>query len=110
MKPLFIPLKAEHYLAFENGTKTNMEEYRPYGARWNSRTCAIGREVILSYGYGTQRRMIGIIIGFRRDALPTQSDAWRGCYGDKGGDAACIKIGELRPLISKNNHNEGIAP
>lgn len=32
-RPLFIPLKREHYERFANGTKT--EEYRPHGTRWN---------------------------------------------------------------------------
>lgn len=59
MKPLFIPLKAEHYLAFSSGNKDT--EYRLYGKRWNKKTCAPGRDVILSYGYGKQRRSTGVI-------------------------------------------------
>ncbi len=61
-KPLFIPLNAEHYLAFENGTKRN--ERRIYGPRWNEKTCHIGRRVTLSYGYGKARRISGTIIAF----------------------------------------------
>lgn len=90
MKPLFIPLKTEFFEAFEAGTKTH--EFRPYGPRWNERTCSIGREVVLSHGYGKQRRRRGVIVGFERSAEPTKSDAWHKCYGDRKGDAACICI------------------
>ena len=41
MKPLFIPLKAEHYDAFDDGSKVN--EYRLYGPRWNEKNCYPGR-------------------------------------------------------------------
>ena len=58
-KPLFIPLKKQHHLEFESGTKT--VEYRKYGPRWNERTCAPGRPAILSYGYKTLKRMSGVI-------------------------------------------------
>jgi len=90
MKPLFIPLKTEFYEVFASGVKDT--EYRLYGPRWNERTCAIGRAVVLSHGYGVKRRMRGVIVGFTRSADATDSDAWRKCYGDKVGDAACIKI------------------
>lgn len=49
MKPLFIPLKREHFEAFERGEKTT--EYRVVGPRWNAGTCAIGRPVTLRLGY-----------------------------------------------------------
>lgn len=90
MKPLFIPLKTEHFNAFENGSKT--WEYRLYGSRWNENTCQVGREVLLSCGYGKQRRLRGKIIAFVRSAEPTNTEAWRDCYGDRTGDAACIGI------------------
>ncbi len=90
MKPLFIPLKAEYFDAFEAGTKDT--EYRRRGARWNSETCQIGRKVILSYGYGTHRRLHGIITGFYYDTCPAKLPGWVGCYGEGAGDAACIKI------------------
>jgi len=48
MKPLFIPLKGEYFDQFQAGTKDT--EYRVYGPRWNERTCAVGREVVLSRG------------------------------------------------------------
>lgn len=95
LKALFIPLFTVHYNAFESGDKT--EEYRPYGPRWNERTCAIGREVVLSCGYGKKRRMRGIVIGFRRSIEPTRTQAWKDCYRDRTGDAACIKIKIVRP-------------
>ena len=61
MRPLFIPLKTEFFLAFEAGTKTI--EYRPYGPRWNERTCTVGRDVLLSHGYGTKRRLRAKVVG-----------------------------------------------
>jgi len=65
MKPLFVPLKKQWFLAFERGEKT--VEYRR-GKRWNERTCAIGRPVVLSLGY-SGRRLIAVISKFvrRRD-------------------------------------------
>ena len=62
-KPLFIPLKAEYYEAFEDGTKNT--EYRKYGPGWNEKTCRVGRAVTLSYGYGKQRRLSGVVTGFK---------------------------------------------
>ncbi len=61
-KPLFVPLKAEFYEAFERGTKTT--EYRLHGPRWNASTCYPGRSAILSFGYGKQRRMKCSVKGF----------------------------------------------
>jgi len=61
-KPLFIPLKGEHFEAFERGEKDT--EYRPYGKRWNERTCYLGRPVVLSFGYGKHRRLTGVIRSF----------------------------------------------
>jgi hypothetical protein len=62
LKPLFIPLKREYFEAFASGAKT--AEYRKYGARWNEKTCAPGRPVLLSCGYGKQRRLCGVITAF----------------------------------------------
>lgn len=53
MKPLFVPLKTEHFLAFRNGTK--LVEYRLYGPRWNESTVVPGRAVTLSHGYSGDR-------------------------------------------------------
>ena len=89
-KPLFIPLKAEFYTAFENGAKDT--EYRKAGPRWNSQTCRIGRRVVLSYGYGKARRMNGVITDYHLDTEPALLPGWVACYGDTYADAACIKI------------------
>lgn len=62
-KALFVPLKTEHFESFAAGIKP--EEFRPYGARWNERTCRPGRRVTLSHGYGTRRRLHGTVTGFR---------------------------------------------
>ena len=73
-KPIFIPLKREYFEAF--ATRTKREEFRPEGPRWNARTCVPGRPVVLSLGY----------------AEPTKTAAWKDCYGDRAGVAACIEI------------------
>ena len=64
MKPLFIPLKTEFFEAFESGEKR--DELRLYGPRWNERICPVGREVVLSKGYGKQNRLKGTIAAFRK--------------------------------------------
>lgn len=61
-KPLFIPLNAKWFEAFERGEKNT--EYRVLGPRWNASTCSPGRAVTLSYGYGKARRMHGVIKRF----------------------------------------------
>ncbi len=90
MKPLFIPLKREYFEAFKAGTKT--EEFRPLGPRWNGYVCCIGRPVVLSLGYGEHERLTGRVVGFRASSEPTLTPAWKDCYGDRKGMAACIKI------------------
>jgi hypothetical protein len=90
MKALFIPLKTEFFEAFRDGTKDT--EFRPYGPRWNERTCAIGRPVVLSKGYGKAHRLIARIVEFTTSEEPTKTEAWRECYGDKEGLVACIKV------------------
>lgn len=87
MKPLFIPLKTEYFEAFKAGTKT--VEYRRAGKRWNDQTCAIGRPVVLSKGYGRQHRLSGTIVGFYTQWMA--SDDWIKCYGAPG-LAACIGV------------------
>ena len=59
MKPLFIPLKAKYFDAFESGEKTT--EYRKLGKGFNPSTCVLGRPVTLSRGYGKSRRLSGSI-------------------------------------------------
>lgn len=63
-RPLFIPLKAEYFEAFANGTK--VYELRKYGKRWNEKVCTPGRGVVLSRGYGKERRLTGTITLFSR--------------------------------------------
>lgn len=53
--PLFIPLNGHYYDLFESGNKDT--EYRLNGKRWNLKTCFVGRQVILSRGYGKQNRL-----------------------------------------------------
>lgn len=92
-KPLFIPLKAEFFEAFERGEKDT--EYRLSGPRWNIRTCRIGRKVVLSCGYGKARRLSGVIVGFEIESDPTMKfRRWLELYPKSAAAAgvACIKI------------------
>jgi hypothetical protein len=89
-KPLFIPLKREYFEAFANGTK--QAEFRPYGPRWNEKTCRIGRDVVLSLGYGKRHRLRGKVVGFVTDCSPMARPGWVECYGDRHTIAACIGI------------------
>ncbi len=99
IKPLFIPLKSEYYEAFEDGTKT--EEVRVYGARWNHKTCKVGREVVLSKGYGKHSRMTGKIAFFAKILGTTLSDenkqAVEQVYGTLDILIALIGIENVRP-------------
>lgn len=97
-KPLFVPLKTAYFRAFQTGTKDT--EFRPYGPRWNERTCRIGRPVILSHGYGRRERLFGTIRGFSVSSEATQTEAWRDCYGPLVVEAACIGI-ELDAVAAK---------
>lgn len=90
MKPLFIPLKRRWFEEFERGTKTF--EFRTYGPRWNEETCAIGRRVTLSLGYGKHRRLHGVINAFYTNNTPQLIPGWSDCFGDKHFTAACIGI------------------
>ena len=90
VRPLFLPLKHEYFEAFERGEKT--VEYRVYGTRWNERTCAVGRKVVLSHGYGTKRRLRGEVTHFEKSREPLKTLAWLKCYGHRTGDCACITI------------------
>lgn len=66
-KPLFIPLKTQFYEDFISDNKPS--ELRLYGARWNEKTCRVGRLVTLSKGYGKANRVRGRITAFyKRDA------------------------------------------
>lgn len=94
-RPLFIPLKGEYYDQFECGEKDT--EYRPYGQRWNERTCPPGREVVLSRGYGKARRLRGTVAHFTKSEVVTRTSVWRSIYGTKYQYAACICI-RLAPV------------
>ena len=61
-KPLFIPLKTEHFEKFERGEKHS--EFRLYGVRWNEKTCYAGRLATLSKGYGPKHRLHKVVEGF----------------------------------------------
>ncbi len=63
-RPLFIPLNTQYFEAFANGDKVS--ELRVYGKRWNENTCRVGREVVLSKGYGKQNRIRAEIYQFSK--------------------------------------------
>jgi hypothetical protein len=94
---LFIPLKREYFEAFASGTKQT--EFRPYGPRWNEKTCYIGRRVLLSLGYGKQRRLTGKVARFEKSREPLKTLAWLQCYGHRTGECACITV----ELDAQNN-------
>jgi hypothetical protein len=104
LKPLFIPLAAEHFDAFANGTKLNMEEYRAYGTRWNHQTCPVGRRVLLSRGYGKHKRLRGVIAGVREmnftDAPELLQESLRKLYVIPPSIIICIKIGSLEEVCA----------
>lgn len=87
---LFVPLRFEFFEAFEKGWK--QWEYRKLGPRWNARTCAIGRRVVLSRGYGTSRRLTGTITDFMEVQHPEALPGWLECYGVDAGRAACFRV------------------
>ena len=103
LKPLFIPLKTEYYEAFERGEKT--EELRLYGARWNHKTCVVGREVILSKGYGKSNRMKGRIFAFAklsgRNLTQENQKSVKEVYGSLDVAVAFIGIDELNRIGEK---------
>lgn len=88
--PLFIPLKAKYFRAFEEGTQTI--ERRPYGARWNEDTCKPGRDVLLSLGYGKRERLLGRIVAFRVSTAASRTRDWIECYGPGECKVACLEI------------------
>jgi hypothetical protein len=94
LKALFIPIKAKYFHGFACGMKS--EEFRPYGPRWNERTCPIGRPVTLSKGYGKRERLHGIIVGTR---ICEPTEAFLAIYG-LGRECFAIAI-ELRKIYSK---------
>lgn len=98
MKPLFIPLKTVYYKAFADGTKR--EELRLYGPRWNHGTCKVGREVVISKGYGKHNRMRGRIWKFKKQRGYLFGSIYKATilkvFGTLDVDIACISITDLR--------------
>jgi hypothetical protein len=92
VRPLFIPLKREYFDRFSRRDKT--VEFRPYGPRWNERTCALGRRVVLSLGYGKAHRLTGFVQSFRvaEESERSEIPGWRECYGDDPRQIACVGI------------------
>ena len=78
-KPLFIPLFGWAFNLYASGVKTT--EYRLYGPRWNERTCAPGRRVTLSYGYGKARRLTGVISSLEVSDAAGDAEAWGRAFG-----------------------------
>lgn len=90
-RPLFIPLTRRWFEAFERGEKQH--ELRPWGTRWNSRTCRVGRRVTLSCGYGKARRLTGTITAFATDGQAhLRYPEWAIVYGTRYSTAAVITI------------------
>lgn len=98
-KPLFIPLKGEFYDQFVKGQKDT--EYRPYGPRWNENTCASGREVVLSRGYGKAHRLQGTVASFAVSKDIPKTRLWLSIYGTKHRYAACIRISLTSSEVSR---------
>ena len=96
-KPLFIPLKTEYFQAFKDGSKT--DELRAYGARWNEKTCAAGRPVTLSKGYGKHERMTGRVWRFKKQHGSTFGSTYKSAilavYGTLDIEIACISINNI---------------
>ena len=92
-KPLFIPLNTEYFNQFKAGIKPS--EMRPYGPRWNEKTCFVGRAVTLSKGYGKHERITGVVTRFRRttpERLGAAHHDWIAVYGEDKNDVAEIFI------------------
>jgi len=103
MKPLFVPLKTEHYEGFASGRKT--AEYRLYGPRWNDKTCMPGRDVTLSKGYGKKNRMTGVVDGIQIVRVCSLEKPHRSTmlklYGLDSDDefAIAIHIKDIKPVL-----------
>ena len=75
-KPLFVPLRREHFLAFENGEKR--AEWRRHGPRFNAGTCYAGRMMVLSLGY-SGRRLLARITNFSLELAKGPAAEIYGC-------------------------------
>ena len=100
IKPLFIPLKTEHFDAWKSGDKT--DELRLYGKRWNERTCWVGRDVVLSRGYGRKHRMRGRLWKFKKQHAPTFGSAYKAAILD------CFKTLDVWIAVISIDHLEVI--
>lgn len=94
-KALFIPLTTKYFNLFQAGEKP--VELRPYGPRWNERTCSAGRAVTLSKGYGKKHRLQGEVTRFEKiegyDHLPEPDRSqYIAVYGERPGPIARIRI------------------
>lgn len=89
-KPIFLPLKRQYFEAFERGEKS--EEFRLLGPRWNPESITVGRAVVLSLGYGKQRRLRGVVRSVRIEDWPETLPGWVECYGRGICSALCIGI------------------
>lgn len=99
-RPLFIPLRLEHFEAFERGDKRS--ELRAYGRRWNERTCPVGRAVTLSCGYGRARRLHGRIWQFNRRRGDTFGRTYRAAIMSVYGTLE-IEIAEIRIELASDS-------
>lgn len=97
LKPLFIPLKRKYFEQFAMGRKT--AEFRPFGPRWNHDTCFVGREVILSLGYGRQKRLSGVILDAYQDHSIAFNYSWQEVYGDRKVIPFAIFIGDIKEIL-----------
>ncbi len=93
---LFIPLKREHFEAFERGEK--WYEYRRFGKRWNAKVCRVGRPVVLSLGYGMSRRLGA-----------DDRAAMKALYGSLDFEIAVIGLSVIGPRIVRKSQRQGLA-
>lgn len=68
----FIPLCEGPFKAFQAGTKRH--ELRPYCKRWSEKHFPEGRNVTLSWGYGTKNRLYGSVRSYQR--IPAKELRW----------------------------------
>lgn len=109
-KPLFIPLMAQYYDRFIDGSK--VFEYRLHGARWNEKTCYQGRRVVISKGYGTHRRAMGFIddvmIQYMHTLHPKVRLSMQELYGSKVNEKTvviCIRIRDLHEMVAPDSRD-----
>lgn len=96
-KPLFIALTTKWFNKFAAGEKPY--ELRPYGPRWNEKTCPHGRAVTLSKGYGKAHRLHGEISRFEKiESYAHLDEPYRSqyieVYGERPGPIALIRIAQ----------------